>query len=166
MLTVRRLEKTDVDLEIFKTLRLEALKTHPEAYASGYDDWVTLDQSGWYARMDDVFIQVAFNQNDPIGMMAVHVSPRSRFAHRGTMVMVYLRDTARGSGAAKAMLDACARCAKDAGLTQLELSVSAANARAQGFYLREGFVQFGRLPNGYCHDNVLTDDIMMWRPIP
>lgn len=166
MLTVRRLEKTDVDLEIFKTLRLEALKTHPEAYASGYDDWVTLDQSGWYARMDDVFIQVAFNDENPVGMMAVYFTPRARVAHRGTMVMVYLKKAARGSGAAKAMLDACIEDAREAGLTQLELSVSAENERAHAFYLKEGFAEIGRVPNGYNHDNVLTDDILMWRPIP
>ena len=141
MLTVRRLEKNDVDLEIYKSLRLEALKTHPEAYASGYDDWVKLDQSGWYARMEDVFIQVALEDEKPVGMMAVYFTPRARVAHRGTMVMVYLREAARGSGAAKAMLDACIKDAKEAGLTQLELSVSAENQRAHAFYLKEGFAE-------------------------
>lgn len=165
MTEIRRLKETPDDLAVYKELRLEALRVNPEAYASAYDDWARLGDDGWYDRMRDVLLYASFTDGVPSGLMAVHFTERARVAHRGTIVMVYLREAARGSGAAKALLDACADGARGASMTQLELSVNAANTRAIRFYAREGFEEIGRIPNGYLHEGVYSDDVLMWRPL-
>ena len=54
-----------------------------------------------------------------------------------------------GLGIGWALLNACIECAKNAGYTQLELSVVAENMRAISLYERAGFVEFGRNPKGF-----------------
>lgn len=54
-----------------------------------------------------------------------------------------------GLGLGKALTEACIACARQAGYTQLELSVVADNASAIALYEKEGFVEFGRNPRGF-----------------
>lgn len=54
-----------------------------------------------------------------------------------------------GLGIGRALMEACIQCAKEAGYTQLELSVVAENERAIALYQKEGFVEYGRNPRGF-----------------
>lgn len=54
-----------------------------------------------------------------------------------------------GLGIGRALMEACIKCAKEAGYTQLELSVVAENERAIALYQKEGFVEYGRNPRGF-----------------
>ena len=45
-MTVRRLDAPQ-DVPAFRTLRLEMLKTDPDAYASTFADWVDLPDAEW-----------------------------------------------------------------------------------------------------------------------
>lgn len=54
-----------------------------------------------------------------------------------------------GLGLGKALTEACIACAREAGYTQLELSVVADNASAIALYEKVGFVEFGRNPRGF-----------------
>lgn len=54
-----------------------------------------------------------------------------------------------GLGIGKALTEACIQCAKKAGYTQLELTVVAENTRAIALYQKEGFVEYGRNPDGF-----------------
>lgn len=54
-----------------------------------------------------------------------------------------------GLGIGRALLEACIECAKEAGYTQLELTVVAKNVRAVELYQKEGFVEYGRNPSGF-----------------
>ena len=46
-------------------------------------------------------------------------------------------------------MEACIKCAKEAGYVQLELNVVAENTRAISLYKKEGFVEYGRNPKGF-----------------
>ena len=54
-----------------------------------------------------------------------------------------------GLGIGRALLEACIKCAKEAGYAQLELTVVAENARAIALYQKAGFVEYGRNPRGF-----------------
>ena len=54
-----------------------------------------------------------------------------------------------GLGIGKALMEACIKCAKEAGYAQLELTVVAENERAIALYQKEGFVEYGRNPRGF-----------------
>jgi RimJ/RimL family protein N-acetyltransferase len=53
--------------------------------------------------------------------------------------------------------------ARDIGIVQLELAVSAENAAANRFYRREGFIEVGRIPGGMLYEGRAIDDVIMVR---
>jgi ribosomal protein S18 acetylase RimI-like enzyme len=84
-------------------------------------------------------------------------------AHRATIIMVYVRRNLRGTGLAGKLLRAVADHARDIGILQLELFVSAENPAAIRFYQREGFSEIGRIPGGVLEEGREIDDVMMAR---
>lgn len=54
-----------------------------------------------------------------------------------------------GQGLGKALTEACVACARQAGYTQLELTVVAENKSAVALYQKVGFVEYGRNPRGF-----------------
>ena len=55
-----------------------------------------------------------------------------------------------GLGIGRALTNACIRCAKEAGYSQLELTAVADNERALALYRSLGFEVFGHNPKGFC----------------
>ncbi|MDE3832791.1 GNAT family N-acetyltransferase [Sinorhizobium meliloti] len=51
--------------------------------------------------------------------------------------------------------------ARDHGVLQLELAVNAENSAAMRFYQRHGFVEVGRIPNGFLGNGTKNDELIM-----
>ena len=73
---------------------------------------------------------------------------------------LYMADTARGTGAAAALMQFTMDHARAAGAARLYLSVYIDNHRAQAFYRRYGFVEIGRNP---FRVGSTVDDDRIWR---
>lgn len=157
---IRRLETSD--LEAFRRVRLEALRCEPASFTSTYSDWVALPDHEWRQRLDDPVFAI-FQDSEPVGLMGLVRERLPRAAHRASITMVYIRKDFRGRGLAKSLLDKVAKFAWDIGVTQLELTVSAENPVAMSFYRREGFVEIGRIPAGFIHEEREIDDVLMVR---
>lgn len=153
------------DVEIFRRIRLEALRAEPAFFASSAEDWEVLPDEEWRRRLTDNAVLVALRCDQPVGIMGLMRQRSSKMAHRATIVMVYLRADQRGAGLAKALLDALTDHARDCGIRQLELAVSAENHVAMRFYLREGFSEVGRIPGGFLHNGAEIDEIMLARRV-
>jgi len=153
------------DVGIFRRIRLEALRAEPAAFASSVEDWEVLADEEWRRRLTDNSVLVAFREGEPVGIMGLMRQRSSKMAHRATIVMVYLRADRRGGGLAKALLEALTGHARDCGIRQLELAVSAENPTAIRFYLREGFSEIGRIPGGFLHGDREVDEIMLARRV-
>ena len=72
-----------------------------------------------------------------------------KLKHRAEFGINVLREYWR-LGIGRALVNACVKCAKDAGYKQLELDVVADNEAALSLYKRAGFVEYGRNPRGFC----------------
>ncbi|APG94633.1 GNAT family N-acetyltransferase [Sinorhizobium americanum] len=153
------------DVETFRRIRLEALRTEPDSFASSVADWEKLPEGEWRRRLTDNPVFVAFRSDEPVGIMGLLRQSASRMAHRATVVMVYVHRSLRGSGAAGLLLAAVTDHARHQGIRQLELSVSAENAAAITFYRRERFEGVGRIPGGCIRNGREVDDIIMVRRI-
>jgi GNAT superfamily N-acetyltransferase len=161
--TIRLLGPEDV--ESFRRIRLEALRAEPDSFASSAEDWEKLSDDEWRRRMTDSSVFVAFRDGGPVGIMGLLRQRTSKMAHRATLVMVYVRAQLRGSGLAASLLETVTAHARSQGIRQLELSVSAENPKALGFYGREGFVPVGRIPGGCIRNGREVDDLIMVRRI-
>ncbi|MER9327142.1 GNAT family protein [Mesorhizobium sp. M0488] len=151
------------DFEIFKRIRLEALRTVPEAFASSAADWESLPDEEWRRRLTNTPVVVSFQDQEPVGLMGLMRQQAGKMAHRATIVMVYLRGSERGGGHAVAMLNLLLDHARTLHIRQVELAVSAENQAAIRFYLREGFHEIGRIPGALLHEGREIDEIMMAR---
>lgn len=153
------------DIDIFRQIRLEALRSEPTAFASSAEDWAALPDAEWTRRLTAHAVFVDFHEGEPVAIMGLMRQTASKMAHRATVIMVYVRKERRGGEHAKALLGALAAHARKAGVRQLELAVSAENPAAIRFYQREGFAQAGRIPGGTIHEGREIDEILMTRRI-
>ncbi|MCA1367052.1 GNAT family N-acetyltransferase [Bradyrhizobium sp. BRP14] len=153
------------DVETFRRIRLEALRAESASFASSAEDWENLSDDEWRRCLvgDPVF--VAFRDDVPIGIMGLMRQRASKMAHRATLIMVYVRREARGSGLAKRLLVAVTEYARGMGIRQLELAASAENSAAIRFYEREGFTHIGRIPGGCLRNGREIDDVLMAKRI-
>lgn len=158
---IRRLSIDDV--EIFRRVRLEALSCEPSAFASAHDDWVDLLDEEWRNWLSEP-VFVAFINEEPVGMMGLSRHRPRKMAHRATLMSVYVRKSARGTGVAADLLATVSAYARSLGIAQLELAVNAENTVAARFYRRHGFIEVGRIPCGVLDGGREIDDIIMvWR---
>lgn len=162
-LDVRQLSVADV--AVFQLLRLEALQKAPGSFASSYDDWVALPKEEWIRRMTEDPVFAAFRAEKPVGVMGLLREKPSKMAHRASLIMVYVVEQERGSGAAAKLLAYADRYAGENGISQLELNASAENPAALRFYQREGFVEIGRIPAGVRHEGRDITDVLMMRRV-
>ena len=164
MTGARRLLPPD-DAPVFRALRLEMLSEFPDAYASAYDDLVDLPLDAWVRRLGETPVWAVFENDAAVGMMGYLRERPSKMAHRASLIMVYVRDAARGRGVADSLLGAVLEGARREGLAQLELAVLATNRRAIGFYSRHGFRICGTIPGGIRLRGVDHDEHLMVRPV-
>jgi ribosomal protein S18 acetylase RimI-like enzyme len=153
------------DVEAFKRIRLEALRLEPSAFASSFDEWENLPDDEWRRRMlaDPVFL--AFDGNEPVAIMGLLRQRAGKMAHRATIIMVYVRSENRGTGLGRDLLDHVVEYARQQGIRQLELTASAENPAAIGFYRNAGFFQAGLIPGGVLEGEREIDDVIMVRRI-
>lgn len=92
--SIRQITADEID--VFRGIRLEALRCEPASFASRFEDWQFLREEEWRQRVNDP-IFVAFGKCKPIGMMGlVRLRPR-KMAHRAMLVSVYVRKSERGA---------------------------------------------------------------------
>jgi ribosomal protein S18 acetylase RimI-like enzyme len=158
--TIRRL--TTADLPAFRTVRLDALRLHPQAYGSAYAEEAdfTLDDfaARWPAAPGAMF--GAFAGDRLIGITGLMVEPRVKRRHNGFIYTVYVAQSFRGRGVAAALVEAAIMAAREAELCFVWLSVSVGND-ARRTYERLGFRTFGIERRSLLVDGVFVDTELM-----
>jgi RimJ/RimL family protein N-acetyltransferase len=159
---VRRLA-TD-DAENLRAVRLEGLKLHPEAFSRDYEQDEKRGLDEWRARLASGVWFGGFVDEVLSGVVAFAPGDSSKTAHTGKLGGMYVRETARGTGLASAIIDAAIDHATPL-VEQLELTVNADNARAIKFYERHGFRTVGRMPHALLVDGRYYDELSMVRTV-
>ena len=146
-LNVRRIRPDDGLL--LKRVRLAALADAPSAFAGTYEDEAGRSDDEWHHRAEggsrgaDRAAFFAEFDGDVRGLVG------GNRCNDAELVSMWVHPTARGSGAAEALLGAVIEWAQG----PLELSVVQGNARAIAFYRRMGFIEvsdFQSSPSDPC----------------
>ncbi|WP_107677859.1 GNAT family N-acetyltransferase [Agrobacterium sp. LAD9] len=151
---------SDGEADVFRRIRLEALKMEPNAFASVYEDWASFPDTEWRKRMT-IPIFVAFVESQPIGLMALKQLEPARMRHRAKLEMVYVNKGYRGAGLSDLLLCEVVRYAEQHGIRQIELGVREDRAGAIRFYRSAGFTDIGTVPQGYREKDVHFKEILM-----
>lgn len=158
--SIRRLTATDV--EAYRAIRLEALTNHPEAYASAAEEFVLHATNDLVAVLEKlVFFGAVRPDGSLAGIMAFDIS-QGRQAHRGWLIQVYVRPDMRGTGCARALLDAVIDYASSQ-VRQLHLGVASSNGPAIGLYRKAGFEIYGTDPRFMAVGGRYIDEHLMVR---
>ncbi|MDF2629058.1 MAG: family N-acetyltransferase [Symbiobacteriaceae bacterium] len=157
---IRRL--TEADWEGYRSLRLESLRTAPQAFGSDADEQSGLPPERWAARLaggEDEFILGAFAEGSLIGMAAFTREQRRKVRHKGNITGVYVTPAYRGRGVARALLnEVLCRVRNLPDLAQVLLCVVTENLHARELYRTLGFQVFGLEPRALKVDGRYLDE--------
>jgi ribosomal protein S18 acetylase RimI-like enzyme len=155
---IRALEKSD--LPLYKPLRLEALRQHPEAFGSSFEEEQGSDLGRLIGERPNVTLG-GFVAGALVGTIALVVSPKIKQRHKGHVVAVYVTQAARRTGLARALLDRIIHEARSSGLILLTLSVTTGNTAATRLYLNAGFTVYGVEPLSMRVGSAFLDEELM-----
>jgi RimJ/RimL family protein N-acetyltransferase len=127
------------DAENFRTIRLRALKEHPEAFGSAYEIEAALsleDMGKWL----DGSIFGAYDEGQLIGIISIRQSASQKTKHRANIGAMYVAPEARSKGAGQTLMDVALNQAHSfAEVEDVVLAVTVGNDAARRLYLRSGF---------------------------
>jgi ribosomal protein S18 acetylase RimI-like enzyme len=150
------------DLAAFRPLRLDALRLHPRAYGSSYEEEVTYTLDDYAARWPVApgVMMGGFVADRLVGFAGLRVEPKIKERHKGFIYTVYVDRAFRGRGLAVGLVEAVIATARQAGLRFVCLTVAVGND-ARRIYDRMGFRTFGIEPRGLLVDGDFVDEEMM-----
>ena len=142
----------EADVAIYWPLRLEALRTDPEAFGSDYEESRQRPLTAVAERLRDdgasQFTLGAFDGDRLIGTVTFQRESRRKTQHKGWIQGMYVTPSARGRGVGRALMEAAiARARTGPGLEQIQLGVVATNVAAHRLYLSLGFQVYGTEPH-------------------
>jgi len=152
------------DYDALREIRLESLRLYPTLFAADLDREAAMPKEEWLARMATGATFGGFVDGALNGMVVFSRPTRPKLAHTGNLGAMYVRDTARGTGLADALVDALVDHASSV-VEQIELTVNAENPRAIKFYERHGFRPIGRIPRSLFVEGRYYDDLLMLRAV-
>lgn len=159
------------DAASLRALRLEALASHPEAFAANYpmteaesaEVWAqTITENAAGARG---VICVAATEDRLLAMAGLVRGKWPKTRHSGTIWGVYVTAEWRGLGVAEALLQECLAWGHANGLTVVKLGVVTTNTAAIRCYARCGFTVYGIEPQVIRYENLLYDELLMAKTI-
>jgi RimJ/RimL family protein N-acetyltransferase len=151
------------DAEALRTLRLEALATAPEAFASSYEEERSHSVAWFRSRIPadgPNAIFGAFHGGDLVGMAGFAVSDGAKSRHKGVMWGVFVRPEWRGSGLGKALVRRVVEHAAEHVMV-LQAAVVTTNDGARRVYHQLGFVPYGIERRALCVDGIFYDEELL-----
>ncbi|MBA3813908.1 MAG: GNAT family N-acetyltransferase [Alphaproteobacteria bacterium] len=133
------------DWALWKHIRLEALKLHPEAFGGSYEEeslWTDEEFKKGLVKSD---IFGAFVDNKLVGVAGFFIYGLQKLKHRGMLFTLYVKKENRGFGIATQFMETVIEHARTRVL-QLHCTVITGNESAIRLYQRHGFQIFGTEP--------------------
>ena len=155
---IRLLDKND--WLAYKTLRLDALLQHPEAFGPSVDEENQWSDFKFKKRLKTCDMFGAFVDNQLVGCAGYYIIPLIKMSHRGDLFFMYTQAACRQTGVADALLQAVILHAKNR-VMQLHLEVSTNNAVAKRLYEKNGFKIYGTVPRSIKVGDHFCDGYLM-----
>lgn len=157
---IRQLVPTDA--EEYFSIRLEALKESPYAFASSYEEEKNKTAEKYKIRFnspDNTFTFGAFEDSQLVGVVTLVKERLFKLRHRANIVAMYIKPENRGNGIGKSLLLNVIEKAKSIDdIEQIYLTVVTTNVPAKKIYSSSGFKVFGTEKRALKFDNGYYDE--------
>ena len=135
------------DSTLYRSLRLRALREHPDAFTSSYEEEREQPLEGAAQRLAAHPFWGAYHHAELQGFVGLQRELRTKNRHKATVMGMYVAPEMLGQGVARALLDALIAHSRLNGVESLVLTVTDGNDRAQRLYEAAGFRSFGIEPD-------------------
>jgi ribosomal protein S18 acetylase RimI-like enzyme len=142
---IRRLAPADASS--FRALRLRALREHPDAFTSSWEDDREQPLEVSAARLAGHAFWGAYQGAELYGFVGLERETRAKNAHKATVVAMYVAPEVGGQGVGRALMEALLAHARAQGVASLVLTVTEGNGPARHLYEALGFRSFGSEPD-------------------
>ena len=167
-MNIRRL--TSLDVAPYRDLMLHAYEAAPDSFVSTVEERATEPEAWWLRRIADPreqsFAFGAFHNGALVGTSAIEFSPRKKAQHRARLIGMFVRESQRGSGAGRQLVEAALAAAREReGIQIVTLTVTEGNSPAISLYESVGFRSFGVEPMAIATSTDFRSKVHMWVPI-
>ena len=149
------------DAAAFRELHLEGFARQPRAFRFAPEDEASVPPEAAARRLEEAHAVGGFAEDALHGVAGFSRIAGAKLSHKGPLWGMYVRDAARGTGLA----DAIMRDILEHARTEVEIvlvTVVADNKRARRFYERPGFVVYGVEPRAVrLGDGDYLDEALM-----
>jgi ribosomal protein S18 acetylase RimI-like enzyme len=152
------------DEPAFRRVRLDALRLHPSAFSASYDENMQTTPDELVRRLltPPTYMFGGFTAGgELVGTTALRLQSGVKTQHKGTVIAVYVDAEHRGTGLARALVEAAIAHARAARLSVVHLTVTLGNDAARRLYAELGFRAYGIERRGLCVDGVFHDEELM-----
>ena len=134
------------DAAIYRSFRLEGLQSCPTAFSSSWDEENGQTMAKFADRLEkSVVLDAWLDECTLCGIAGMFVPDMAKLRHKASIVGVYVRPEARGTGLAQALLEPLMAHANEQ-VEALLITVEACNIGALRLYKKLGFEEYGRGP--------------------
>jgi ribosomal protein S18 acetylase RimI-like enzyme len=155
------------DLQAFIALRLQALKDHPEAFGSDYEDAIARPEEFWQQRLTETDYNAIYVAVSPdaelVAMTGISRYEGKKIQHNASIVSVYVHPAWRGLHLTEYLIEACVEWARRHDVRILRLGVAVTNSAAIRAYTRAGFAIYGIEQEVIYTGGVYYDELTMAR---
>ncbi len=153
------------DWELFRSVRLDALRESPEAFVATVEEEQSYDESMWRARMARSVRMLAEVEGTPVGIVSLgQVGDESPTV--AELFGLWVSPARRGSGVAAQLVTSSADHARSLGRSHLAYWVGTDNGRAVAFASSFGFRPTdNRRPMRVASDDDGEEEIAMVLPL-
>ena len=160
---VRRLEAHDAT--IYRDLRLEGLKNHPEAFGTTWDDESSKSDAWWVERLETSTVFGGWIDDSPLlGVAGFHAHTATKLRHKAVLWGMYVRPTARGTGLAACLVQRVIEHARSQ-VEEICLTVVASNIAGNRLYTAAGFEPYGIERRALKVGEEYFDEVLMALPL-
>jgi len=151
---------TPTDAALYRTIRLEALAAHPEAFASTFARERERPLAWFEERLATSDVFGAFIDDEIVGVAGFRRQDGPQTMHKANLWGMYVRQSVGRSGVGRCLVDTViAHAAKR--VEKLQLSVMSKNEAALRLYKAAGFVEYGREVKALKQNGRYFDEVLM-----
>lgn len=147
------------DWQKYRDIRLLALKSDPDAFASSYDEEIALSEENWRNRINNMYFAICDEQI--AGLVGLLKNDTLALKHCGHIVSLWVKPEMRGFGIAQMLMQKMQKIAPSLGLKKLILEVTTTKHAAISLYKKMGFREVGIQEKHLFKNGKYLDEFIM-----
>lgn len=155
---IRRLGADDASL--FREIRLEGLRYHPEAFGASFEEEADQTEMQWQARLQASTVLGGFRAGGVEGVAAVARHRAAKVQHIAFIWGMYVRPQARGTGLSRLLITRAIDQVKGT-CRSIRLSVVSSNMSAIRLYESVGFKAWAIDAEALNVGSIYHDEVLM-----